>query len=153
MPGTKTFASADVLTAADVNAYLRGGLVMAYATKTANQTFTTIADVTGLSVTFTAIAGRLYKVSVVGLLKSSVANDICQLVIADGTGTTLAVSQQVCPNTTYSVPATTFYLATPSAGSVTYKARVVRVAGTGTGTLEAAATYPAYIIAEDVGVA
>lgn len=152
MPGTKTFTSA-TLTAADMNAYARGGLVMAYASKTTTETFTTLADVTGLSLTFTAVAGRLYKIDLHGLLRSSVANDVAQLLIADSSNNTVSVGQAVCVNTTFAVTCSCFYLAAPSAGSVTYKARFVRSSGSGTCTLDAAATYPAYIIATDVGVA
>ena len=153
MPGTKTFADGAVLTAADMNAYARGGLVMAYASKTATETFTTLADVTDLSLTFTAVAGRLYMISVHGLLRSSVTTDIAQLLIADGSNNTLSVGQVITGSSSFAVTCSCFYLAAPAAGSVTYKARCVRSSGSGTVTLDAAATYPAYIVAVDVGVA
>jgi len=152
MPGTKTF-TATTLTVADANDYMRGGLVMAYASKTTTETFTTLADVTGLSLTFTAIASRLYKISVYGLLRSSVTTDVAQLLIADGSNNTISVSQVITGNSSFGVTATCFALVTPAAGSVTYKARCVRSSGTGIVTLDCAATYPAYIIAEDVGLA
>jgi hypothetical protein len=120
---------------------------------TSGQTFTTLADVTGLSVTFTAAASRLYKITVAGLLRSSVAGDVAQLLIADGSNTTLAVSQVVCAATNFAFTATTSIIQAPSAGSVTYKARCVRSDGSGTVTLDAAATYPAVIFVEDVGAA
>jgi len=153
MPGTKTWASGDTLTAADMNAYARGGLVMAYASVTTAESFTTLADATGLSLTFTAIAGRLYKISLHGLLRSSVTTDVAQLLIADGANNTISVGQVLCVDASFAVTCSCFALVSPSAGSVTYKARFVRSSGSGTCTLDAAATYPAYIIAEDVGVA
>lgn len=122
-----------------------------YAEITAAQTFTTLADVTGLSVTFTAAASRYYKISVHGLLRSSVANDVAQLVIANAANTTLNVGQVVCANTTFAVGAPVSFVAQPAAGSVTYKVRCVRSSGTGTVTLDAAATYPAFILVEDIG--
>lgn len=122
-----------------------------YAEITSTQTFTTLADVTGLSVTFTAAASRYYKISVHGLLRSSVANDVAQLVIATGAGTTLSVGQVVCANTGFAVGAPVSFVAQPAAGSTTFKVRCVRSSGTGTVTLDAAATYPAFIVVEDIG--
>lgn len=152
MPGTKTFTNA-VLTAADMNAYGRGGLVMAHASKTANENFTVLADVTGLSVTFTAIAGRLYRVEAIAQFTSTVANDACSLYLTDGANNTLQTSNAVGLPTANSLQAYCLLLASPGAGSVTYKARVQRTTGTGTVTLVAAATYPAYISVVDIGVA
>lgn len=148
-PKSGSWATSDFIGAADLNKDA-GGWV-GFESRTTDLSFTTITDVTGLSVTFTAVANRRYKISVVGLIISSVANDVAQLIIADGSNTTLAVSQVVCASTSYSVQAGTFLLTQPSAGSVTYKARVFRASGTGTCTLQAAATYPAYILVEDLG--
>jgi len=153
MPGTKTFTSS-TLTAADMNAYARGGLVMAYASKTANQTgITTVNDVTDLSITFTALAGRLYKVSAYILVRSTVANDVGTITITDGSNNNNQVSNIVCLNTSYAEPITPFVLLAPGAGSVTYKVRAQRSAGTGNILIDADALYPAIIVAEDIGVA
>jgi hypothetical protein len=153
MPGTKTFTSS-TLTAADMNAYARGGLVMAYASKTTDQgSITSITDVTSLSITFTALAGRLYMVSAIVPVRSSVANDIATIYIADGSNNSLQVVNSLCPSTTYGVPVTPFVLLQPGAGSVTYKVRAQRQAGTGNIQIDANATYPSHIIAVDVGVA
>jgi hypothetical protein len=151
MPGTKTFTSS-TLTAADMNAYARGGNVMAYASKTANQTgITTVTDVTGLSITFTALAGRLYKVSAYILVRSTVANDVGTITITDGSNNNKQVSNIVCLNTSYAEPITLFVLLAPGAGSVTYKVRAQRSVGTGNILIDADALYPAIIVAEDIG--
>lgn len=151
MPGNKTF-TATTLTAADVNAYLRGGNVMAHASKTADQTFTTIADVTDLSITFTAIAGRLYEVTASAQILSSVANDIAYLIIADGSNNNLQVGAVLCPSTTYGMSIDVrLLIGYVSGGSKTFKVRCGRAAGSGTLTLAAAATYPAHISAVDIG--
>lgn len=125
--------------------------IVASASKTTTQTFTTLADVTGLSVTFTAAANRHYRISVHGLLRSSVSGDIAQLLIADGSNNTLSIGQVDCSSTSFAFTASCFHVLTPSAGSVTYKARCVRSSGTGTVTLDSAATYPSYIVVEDLG--
>jgi hypothetical protein len=127
--------------------------IIGKASITAGQTFTTLADVTGLSVTWTAVGGRQYRVQVHGLLRSSVVNDIAQLLIADGSNNTISVGQVACLATTFAFQTSCFAVVTPSAGSVTYKVRCVRSNGSGTVTLDAAAAYPAWLLVEDIGPA
>lgn len=127
---------------------------VAYAEITANQgSITTITDVTGLSVTWTAVAGRVYEVTVQGLMLSSVADDICQLAITNASNTLQswgAVSTRSPSAFGESVSCTK--RVTGLSGSTTWKARAARQAGTGNVTLVAAATVPAFIKVVDMGV-
>jgi hypothetical protein len=157
MPGTKTFVSGDTLTAADMNAYARGGLVMAYASVgTPQGSITTRVDLTGLSVTFTAIAGRLYKATFSGEINGSVAGDLAVAYITDGVGTLFRRGIITVPDLSGGAGYSTITmqrLFTFGAGSVTLKMQLERNAGTGTVALYAAGDSPAHLIVEDVGVA
>jgi hypothetical protein len=152
MPGTKTFVSGDVLTAADMNAYARGGLVMAHASKTADQAFTTLDDVTDLSITFSAISGRLYQIDAYAQFVPQVADDIAYLIIADGSNNNMQVGTVALPNTSYGMAINVRLLwGASSSGSVTFKCRAASVLSLGTVTLAAAASRPAQISAVDIG--
>jgi len=123
-PGTAV--AGNVLTAAQWNSDVRdNSLALSRGYKAATTlatsytlTSATYVDVTGLSVTFTAEANRRYQV----ILYVSVGNatGVTQVVINDGTSDIaegyVALASQV---TTQSM----FAVTTPSAGSVTYKAR------------------------------
>ena len=157
MPGSKTFASGDVLTAADVNAYLRGGLVMGYASVSTPQAgITAVTDLTGLSVTFTAIAGRLYRVVLSGEITGTVAGDLAIAYITGSDNTILRrgiVTVPALSGGTGYFFLTLERLLTFSAGSVTLKARLLLDVGSGTVGLYAAGDSPAHLIVEDIGVA
>jgi hypothetical protein len=113
--------------------------------------FTTLADIAGLSVTFTAVANRRYKISASGFIASTVANDTGRLSITDGANAQQQAGNVPLPvaNTGYAMGF--FVVVTPSAGSVTYKIRGERQAGTGNLTISAGATLPATILIEDIG--
>lgn len=145
------FTAGDVLTAADMNLLPAGEV--GSASITSSTTFTTLQDISGLSVTFTALASRRYRVTAHGLLRSTVTTDIAQLLIADASSTTISVGQVACVSTTFAVSCSVMAIVTPSAGSCTYKVRGVRSSGSGTITLDCASTYPAYIVVEDIGPA
>lgn len=125
-----------------------------YAQVTANQGSITnvIVDLTSLTLTFTAAASRYYKITGYGLLATTVADDMFAVSITDGAGTQL--QQASCQIRVATV--TQFFIVQvvvqPGAGSKTYKLRCVRTTGTGTGTLTASATFPAYILIEDIGL-
>lgn len=119
---------------------------------TAQQTgITTVVDISGLSVTFTAVAGRRYRVTLQALVFSSVANDIVQIQIRDGSGTVLNLSQVLAPSATFGVSAACEYVTNGWSGSTTVKAAALRNSGTGSVTFDAGATYPAFILVEDIG--
>lgn len=126
---------------------------MGYAQVTANQgSITTVVDLTSLTLTFTALASRYYKVTGFGLIQSTVADDMFTVTITDSGGTQLqqASIQLRVANVTQMFIVQ--YVVQPGAGSKTYKLRAARASGSGTGTLTAAATFPAFILAEDIGL-
>lgn len=108
-------------------------------------------DLTSLTVTFTAVTGRRYKATAYCAFQSTVANDYANLLIGDGVTTyanafwDLGVVGSQVQNTIVAV------VTGLSAGSKTWKLTAQRGVGTGTLTLKAAATNPAFILIEDIG--
>lgn len=112
---------------------------------------TTGVDITGCSVTFTAVAGRYYRMTGVVHARSSIANDRVIATIMEG-----AVQQQynqgpqlVTINTNYTHEVKV--VKSPTAGAHTFKLQFARLAGTGTVTVSAAATAPCFLLIEDIG--
>jgi hypothetical protein len=127
------------------------GLVVR-ASKTANQTtITTIVDVSGLSVTFTATASRLYKIEAQGLMFSSAADNLCQLTIADSANAVVATAATMSRSTTLGTTIRATGFLSGISGSVTYKVRAARLSGAGNLTFVASATSPGLLWVEDVG--
>lgn len=153
------FVAGDVLGAADMNA-LPGG-VMAYAQATSNQTSigTAFTDVTSLSVTFTAVAGRRYRVSSNTRWFGTAANVHALTNIYNSTGSAelqrggaLTGAAGGGSNSDEASTIHASWSGTLSAGSTTLKVQAKRGAtGSGTLTSYAAATYPANILVEDIG--
>ena len=130
-----------------------GTLTSGYAQVTANQTgITTSVNLTGLTVTVTVGSGRRIRISGQGWFSSSVASDTGQLLIQEG-ATVLNGGQVVTPAGAGQL-ASTFVSAIlqPSAGAHTYKLTAARAGGSGSMTFNAGATFPAYILVEDIGV-
>ena len=128
--------------------------VYGYAQVTANQgSITTITDLTSLSVTFTAVANR--RVRVVGYIEvtSTVLDGAFELFITDGSNTAIKRATGPILSTTAAVTVPIEIVVTPGAGSVTYKLRLQRTSGSGTYTMSAGATNPAFICVEDIGPA
>ena len=126
---------------------------LGYAQITASQVgITAVTDVTGLSVTFTAVAGRRYKITAEGYLASSVIDDVCAMQITDGSNNQVQSAQtQGSANAT--IKAVAHAIVVPGAGSRTYKVRALRAGGTGNVTFFAATNAPAFILVEDIGPA
>jgi hypothetical protein len=127
------------------------GAIAADAVATANQaTITTITDLTSCTITFTAIGNRRYKITGEVTLQTTVASDVGALVISDGSNTQVQKRGAFLSTAAgASIPAT--IVVTPAAGSVTYKLRVLRDAGSGTLTAVATASQPNLIRIEDIG--
>jgi hypothetical protein len=124
-----------------------------FATKTATQgSITTETDVTGLSINFTAIANRRYKITTEGMIRSSVAGDSFNWIITRDS-TNLTFKSFTTTPINVAVFSGISYIDTPSAGSVTYKVRAARNVGTGTGTVQADTGYANFILVEDIGPA
>jgi len=129
------------------------GVVGTPVTITSNQgSITSVTDITGASITFTAVANRRYKASWQGIMNSTVAGDGFNVFMTD---TSNNIQQQCIfylGNTNdYSFHAE--YVFSPSAGSVTRKLRSQRQYGSGTGTLVAGGSYSTQFWIEDVGPA
>jgi hypothetical protein len=127
--------------------------VMGYVINTTlSQGANTETDLPGLTITFTAVANRLYelKASVVGY--TSVAGDRIAVGIKEGSttlqtgimGQTLASNGEVVP---------VYLISTFSAGSHTVKLTGRRDSGTGTTTFVAGSTIPAVFTVSDIGPA
>jgi hypothetical protein len=124
---------------------------VAYAERTSNQTgITVITDLTDLSITWTAVAGRKYLVTGHVLALQNTAAGIPEVRITTG-GNAEAGSIAA-----FTVAAGEFATLTPrarltglAAGSVTYKLRATTTAGTFTS--QASATRVASILAQDIG--
>lgn len=121
---------------------------LAYAQVTASQgTFTAETDLTGLSVNITVPAGRVLRVSGHCEISSSVSDGTMRLSIFEG-ATLLNMDEQNGTINAQGLNASA--VISPSAGSHTYKLSGLRSAGTGNLTMAAGATFPAYILVEDI---
>lgn len=131
------------------------GPVAAVANAVATQgTITAVVDLTSLSIAFTAVANRRYRVTLGLQVQSTVALDTVSVTITDAANTILQtkivplanVNQQfpVHVQLDTSVPA--------AAGAYTFKGRILRNTGTGTvSTATAGATQPNQLSVEDIG--
>jgi hypothetical protein len=114
--------------------------------------FTTIADIAGLSVSFTLLSTRTVRIDVFAIVQSNTAADRIQLTLADASNNVLQVTGDLppIPAANSSVEGLILWRKSLPAGSYTYKVRANRQAGTGTCVVNAAATRPAFIQALDV---
>lgn len=133
--------------------------VLDYATITSNQgSITTITNVTGLSVTFSAIAGRSYMIQASVALQSSVAGDRAIAYITEGAAsgphTQYMASRVDCTATSTPYRAEMFIVYNPTSNdSPIFRVRAARDSGTGNITVVAGATVPCFIRVMDQGVA
>jgi hypothetical protein len=130
---------------------VRGCLPSGYAQVVANQgSITTETDLTGLTVTVTVNSGERIKITGHIAVASGTAQDLMELKIKEST-TVLAIAR--CHQGTASGFQTLHaeVVLTPSAASHTYKLSLVRDTGSGTLTMSAGATFPAFILVEGIG--
>ena len=128
---------------------------VAVATRTSGQTIssTSAADLTGLSVTFTAVAGRRYRIQ--GWVRaggSSTTDGNAELLLTDGSNTQLQLDRfgPVTPTGqrwTFNI----VHYTSPSAGSVTYKLRGRDATSAKNWQTIAASDNPATLVVEDIG--
>ncbi len=148
-----TFVSGDVLTAAQQNAFGFGVVGFTQSTTLLQAGITTETDLTGMSVTFTAIANRYYKVTAFMYGVATVTNACFQVRIKQGA----TVLQHFITNAGPATAGTTVsgsVIKTFTAGSTTLKLAGALASGsTGSITFNAAATLPVYILVEDIGPA
>lgn len=123
-----------------------------YATATADQTgITTETDLTGCSITWTAVNNRYYLVQAFTQAYSTVVDDIVQLKITDAANASKQIAPFAIRSTSVATSVMASVIVTSLTGSTTLKARVVRASGTGTIRCLAGAGYPAFISIQDIG--
>lgn len=132
------------------------GGTLGYAQRTTSagpDPFSTITDVADLSVTVTAPANRRLRITGYAPgIDGTVAGDVFGLYVRDGANTQLNRTQLRVDSSSVGNPGSTVMaVVTPSAGTVTYKLSVLRLAGTGNATFTAGATHPLFILVEDIG--
>lgn len=124
-------------------------VTLAYAQITADTaTVTASADVPGLSVTVTVPEGRRLRVSVHGLMWGDTDSAGARLAINEGAVMLQLVDTGMTGAKQEGLDASV--ILTPSAGTHTYKAVYSRWTGTGNVKVLANASYPAYILVEDI---
>ena len=151
MAANTTFTTGAVLTAAQMNNLPWG--VVGTAVRTAGDLTitTTNQDLTGMSITFTAVAGRLYRASWgANALKNTTAGYI-QISFTDSTPTLYGFSLTYGVNGNYVNLSGVSVISGLTAGSKTFKLR--GITENNTATLLAQATGPLQFIIEDIGAA
>lgn len=149
---SSTFPSGGSPTAAQVNGWAQGTL--GYVSATANQTGIGAgpADVTSLTVTFTVVAGRRIRLTVLidqfNFSDATTAFTFDLVKDAGGFGRLVTASRL---NTVDFGSGYAALLDTPSAGSHTYKVTTTRYVGAGTMSIFSTATNVSYLLAEDLG--
>lgn len=117
----------------------------------ANQTgISAITDLTGLTISWTGVAGRWYRVTAKVELTATAADGAFVLSMTDGSNILVQRAVRSC---TADATTTTIELIEQITGAVTRKLRLAKSGGTGTvGLQTASATIPAFILVEDIGV-
>lgn len=135
-------------------AYRDAGGTLGYAQVTANQgSITTEVDLTSLTATVTVPTGRRIRVTGAIDLESTVAADDLGGYIYEGAGLLVRFFHLSNSSANRGYRGEGSVVLTPSAGAHTYKLRAGRIAGTGTLTMGASASNPAFILVEDIGAA
>jgi hypothetical protein len=148
-----TFTSGQILTAQECNNFPFGVVGYTESTTLSQGGVTSIVDLTGMSVTFTAIANRYYKISASMYAYPSVTNACASLSIRQGS-TTLQTIITNLGVAGVGATMTGYTLETFTAGSTTLKLSGALTSGsTGTILFNAAATLPVSILIEDLGPA
>lgn len=129
---------------------LPGGVMGYVVSSTADSGISTVTDITGLTVTWTAEAARLYKITVFVQVLQSSSTGLAVVTITDGSNTQKAAAGRTLGAAEYGAMNLTL-LETGLSGSTTRKARLTTDAGT-VETIGDANDHP-LIIVEDVGIA
>lgn len=124
--------------------------VIGYASVTANQSgITTATDLTGLTTGAITLPGnRRYSLSFECYINSTVNGDIALITIQEG-ATVLQSVYGISNIGANSISGSV--IITPTGGAHTYKLTMVRIAGTGSHTMYASTTAPAFILLQDLG--
>ena len=114
----------------------------------------TLTDVAGMvTASFNVKIGRKYKVTLSILVHSTVAADRIEITTVRDAATTIqdAITGIGVANEIYSLVSIARFVAAADVAT-TIKIQARRRAGTGVCTIQAAATYPALILVEDIGL-
>ena len=149
------FTAGQVLTATECNNFPRG--VMAYATSSTDYTLTTTTTIaTGMTVTWTAVAGRYYRISYYepAVETATVSGAFTSLSLrptnAAGTLTQQGILTTVAAvKNTGSLNVSVIYSST--AGSKTFVGCAASTSTTGTPILGRSVFNPSYLLVEDIG--
>ncbi len=119
--------------------------------RTNQGSITTAVDLTGLAVTVTVASGRRIRISAQIELASTVATDSVAMTIMEGATQlkNIPLGAMTNANTAYQLTGQVYLQ--PTAGVHTYKLQAARTLGSGTLTMSASGTDPAWIAVEDVG--
>jgi hypothetical protein len=124
MPNPNTdFTAGAILTAAQQNRFPRGFLGSA-TLATTQSVGTAEVDLTGMSVTFTAVAGRIYKFTGTVNITSSGGSGTNKVFLNDGS-TNIKETNVTCGAGLFAINSFTWYVSGITAGSKTYKLRAV----------------------------
>ena len=151
------FVAGAILTATHQNQFPRG--VMATASSTTNYVLTTSAAIaTGMTVTFTAVANRNYRITYYEpqITTPSVAANfsVTQIRITNAAGTQLQSAVFQTPTAdSIGTSLTNTYVGTLTAGAITIVGCAVTSSLTGAPTATRGATLPAQLTVEDIGTA
>ena len=140
-----TFVSGAVLTAAQQNAFGFG--IVALATSTTLDTFG--GEEIELTVSFTAIANRYYKITYfeANCQSTTSTNNFARIRQTNISGTILGYQQQALSSNNYNIFCPSV-IKTFSAGSITI---VGTLQSSGSGTTDRSATNQSYLLVEDIG--
>lgn len=136
-------AVADALNAAPLG-------IVGYASRSTNFGGFVATTLTVMEATFTAVADRYYRTTIMGEVGTSVALDIPVLTITDSSN----VQKARWTSRLESTSTVSYYsslVETGLSGSVTRRLRAVRAAGTGICDIQAASDRIAYLMVEDLG--
>jgi hypothetical protein len=146
-----TFTAGAILTAAQMNRLPWG--ITAFSQKTADQTgISTTADVTNLSVTWTAVSTRYYRITVyMASIRQRTSSGIALVLITDGSNN-VKTQANLSLTTDQFAPAAVADIETGLSGSTTRKVRMSTTAGT-VDVSAASSAQGWYIVVEDLGQA
>ena len=148
-----TFVSGAILTAAQQNAFGFSTVAMTKTTTMSQSGVTTAVDLTGATVTWTALANRNYKVTWQTYATCTVANSPGTVNLNEGA----TILQYATTNLVSSGAGATInglYIGTFSAGSHTLKlVGSLGAGGTGSVFFQSVATLPTFLLVEDIGPA
>ena len=149
------FLAGQVLTAQECNQFPRG--VMATASSTANYTLTTSPVIaTGMTVTFTAVTGRNYRITYYepeAQTPNIAGTSTASIKITNAAGTRLTLGKVSTVATLMTGTLTVVYVGTLTAGSITIVGTAETSSTSGAPSFVRSATSPAQITVEDIGTA